>query len=72
MTPAPGVTTKQINLFGELLDRKQFPVETDADTLKAQFGTLSRKTASDWIDRALLLPNIAEGDDTGADTPAPF
>ena len=71
-TPAPGVTVKQTALFAELLDRKQFPTGMTAESLTAQFGQLSKKTASEWIDRALALPNRSDEDDTGESTPAPF
>jgi hypothetical protein len=72
MTPVPGVSAKQVNLFGELLDRKQFPAGTDSAALTAQFATLTRKSASEWIDKALLLPNRTDADDGGADVPVPF
>lgn len=65
-------TPKQVELFNELIERKQFPEGTDRAALKQQFGTLSRQTASQWIDRALSLPNAAAEDDSGANTPAPF
>lgn len=67
-----GVGSKQIEFFNNLLDRKQFPADTDADALRATFATLTRKTASEWIDKALALPNATDADDEGATTPAPF
>lgn len=72
MSQAPGVSTKQITLFAELLERKQFPEGTDAAALAAQFGTLTRKSASEWIDKALALPNASDADDTGNTAPPPF
>ena len=67
-----GVTPKQISLFAELVERKTFPAGTDTAALVTQFGTLTRKTASEWIDKALTLPNATDADDTGATTPPPF
>lgn len=69
---APGVNAKQKDFFANLLERKQFPEGTDAAALTATFATLTRKTASEWIDRALALPNATDADDAGATTPAPF
>lgn len=68
MAPTP----KQSTLFSELLDRKQFPDGIDSEALKGQFANLSRATASNWIDKALALPNATDADDTGSDAPAPF
>jgi hypothetical protein len=65
-------TPKQVQLFGELLERKQFPEGANPDTLSTQFATLSRKNASEWIDRALALPNREDDDDTSEAVPAPF
>lgn len=67
------VTPKQVTLFAELVERKEFPEGTDTDALKSQFETLTRKDASSWIDRALSLPNAADADEDGAEpVPAPF
>lgn len=68
MAPTP----KQSTLFSELLDRKQFPAKPGAEALKGQFAGLSRKSASEWIDKALALPNVTDADDIGAEAPAPF
>jgi hypothetical protein len=65
-------TPKQVQLFGELLERKQFPDGANPEALAAQFQGLTRKNASDWIDKALSLPNLPDTEDTGANTPAPF
>jgi hypothetical protein len=65
-------TPKQVQLFGELVERKQFPDGTDTATLTAQFPALTRKNASAWIDRALALPNLPDQDDDGEDVPPPF
>lgn len=66
------VTPKQAELFGELVERKQFPDGTDKAALLTQFSSLSRTAASTWIDKALALPNATPADDEGANTPAPF
>lgn len=70
--PTSGATLKQVALFDELLERKQFPDGTDPERLTGQFATLTRKAASEWIDKALALPNRADEDDTGNSIPAPF
>ena len=67
-----GVTPKQVALFTELVDRTTFPAGTDTTSLLATFGTLSRKAASEWIDKALTLPNATDAEDTGVNAPAPF
>lgn len=73
MPDTPGVTAKQTALFAELLDRKQFPAEAGtSESLTATFSTLTKRAASEWIDKALALPNRTEEDDTGSTTPAPF
>lgn len=66
------VTPKQSALFAELLERKQFPDNVDKSALAADFEALSRNAASQWIDKALALPNAQADDDSGANKPAPF
>jgi hypothetical protein len=65
-------TPKQVQLFGELTERKQFPDNTDLPALTAKFANLTRKNASEWIDRALALPNLPDADDDGENVAAPF
>jgi hypothetical protein len=65
-------TPKQVQLFGELVERKQFPAGQDTAKLTAQFANLTRKNASAWIDKALALPNLPDQDDDGEDAPPPF
>jgi len=70
---AASVTPKQVQLFTELLERKQFPESApDAAELMAQFEQLTRANASKWIDNALKLPNADDDDDSAVHVDAPF
>ena len=51
------VTTKQIAFFDTLLEEKQFPDGgPDEATLRSQFAGLNKKSASEWINKAMELP----------------
>lgn len=62
---------KQKELFEKLLSEKQFPPTMsdgspfNADTLRAKFAELDTGSGSEWIEKALALP------DKGS-TPPPF
>ena len=56
---------KQKELFAKLLGEKQLPEGQTAENLTAQFNGLSTGSASEWIEKALTLP------DKGA-VPPPF
>ena len=52
------VTANQRVFFDKLLSEKEFPPGSpDPDTLKSQFDKLNKASASEWIEKALKLPN---------------
>jgi hypothetical protein len=55
-------TAKQIAFFGELLDDREFPDGTDFNKLRADFAQVSDKSASAWIEKALMLPKRDDSD----------
>lgn len=58
-------TPSQISFWEKLIQEKEFPPSApDADTLKSQFSRLNKKSASEWIDKALKLPDKGAGDET--------
>lgn len=65
------VSQKQIDFFNNLLSEKAFPPEAGTvDELREQFRNLNKKSASEWIDKAMKL-----SDKDSADEPlqtAPF
>jgi hypothetical protein len=50
-------TAKQIELFNKLTGDKEFPAGTDLANLREQFAGVNDKSASDWIEKALALPD---------------
>lgn len=56
------VSHKQVGFFTELTNDKEFPAGTDINSLRTQFAALDTKSASQWIEKALSLPNKPEGD----------
>jgi hypothetical protein len=54
------VSPKQVSFFGKLTREKQFPNGTDLDAIRAQFATLDSASASDWIEKAVELPDLGE------------
>lgn len=59
------VSQSQINFWEKLLQEKEFPpTAPDVDTLKSQFGRLNKKSGSEWIDKALKLPDKGAEDET--------
>lgn len=50
------VSQKQIDFFNNLLNEKQFPPDKTEDELRAQFATLNKASASQWIEAAMKLP----------------
>lgn len=55
----PDVTKKQIDLFDKMLSEKDFG-DKSPDILRQQFATLSKSNASEWLERALQLPDRDE------------
>jgi hypothetical protein len=53
-------TEKQIDFFKQLTTDKQFPDGTDIDGLRAKFANVPDKSASDWIEKAMTLPDKGE------------
>jgi hypothetical protein len=64
------VSKKQIDFFDNLLAEKQFPPGETVEQLRAKFATLNKSSASDWINRAIALPDL--GEETEESVPAPF
>ena len=62
---------KQIELFRRLSDDRDLGPIGDMPKLRDQFGALTDKNASAWIERALDRPKRADGDQA-PDVPAPF
>jgi len=57
------VSQQQVNFFDELLNEKQFPAEAGTeDELRAQFAELDKKTGSEWVEKAIALPQKDEGE----------
>ena len=54
------VSEKQKELFAKLTREKQFPAGTDTAALIQQFGQLDSGSGSDWIEKALGLPDLGE------------
>lgn len=63
-------TSKQIQFFDNLLDEKQFPAGTDTADLRSRFASLDKSSGSDWIEKALKLPD--KGEEVSERVPAPF
>lgn len=57
------VTQAQIQFFDKLLEEKSFG-DKDPQLLKAQFAGLNKKSGSAWIEAAMKLPKLDEGDET--------
>lgn len=55
---------QQINFFDELLNEKEFPEGTDADALREKFATLSKRNASEWVEKAIALPKKSDSEGT--------
>lgn len=51
---------KQIEFFANLTDQKQFPEGTDVANLRQQFANVPDKSASQWIEKAMKLPEKGE------------
>lgn len=64
-------SSKQIQFFDNLLDEKQFPPGSDLAALRTQFAGLDKSNGSDWIEKALKLPDKGE-DAAEPQVPAPF
>ena len=64
------VSTKQVTFFEQLLGEKQLPEGKDASQILAQFKTLNKKSASEWIDKIMSLPE--KGEVVEDVVPAPF
>jgi len=64
------VSAKQIKFFDNLLEVKEFPAGSDKATLKTQFAGLNKASASEWIDKAVKLPD--EGEENEAVTAPAF
>lgn len=62
-------TTRQKELFARLTEDRNFG-DKDVAALREQFATVSDRSASEWIEKALTLPKR----DTSGDphTPPPF
>jgi hypothetical protein len=58
---APVVSQNQIEFFEKLTREKQFPQGTDLASMVEQFKTLNSGSGSDWIEKALKLPDKDEG-----------
>jgi hypothetical protein len=58
---APVVSPSQIEFFEKLTREKQFPAGSDIAALIEQFKTLNSASGSDWIEKALGLPDSDEG-----------
>lgn len=50
-------TPKQIDFFSQLLTDKEFPTGTNAEALGKQFAGIPDKSASEWIEKAMTLPD---------------
>lgn len=55
MAPTP----RQVELFHKLTTDRDFG-QRNPETLKSQFSTLTVKSASAWIDKAMALPKVAD------------
>lgn len=65
------VSNAQKEFWEKLLSEKEFPPNSpDIDTLRNQFAGLNKKSASEWIDRALKLPD--KGSEDESLQPPPF
>lgn len=64
------VSAKQVTFFEQLLGEKQLPEGKDATQILAQFKTLNKKSASEWIERIMSLPE--KGEVLEDVVPAPF
>lgn len=61
----------QQEFFDKLLEEKEFPPNApDPDTMRTQFANVGKKSASDWIDKAMKLPDKGAEHETVA--PPPF
>lgn len=54
------VSDKQKELFAKLTREKQFAANTDLAALNTQFAGLDSASGSDWIEKALGLPDLGE------------
>lgn len=54
------VSDKQKELFARLTREKQFAAGTDLAALNTQFGGLGTTSGSEWIEKALGLPDLGE------------
>jgi hypothetical protein len=52
----------QVKFFDKLLEEKDFG-DQDVKNLKETFGQLNKKSASDWIEKALKLPKVDDSDE---------
>lgn len=51
------VSAKQIAFFDNLLEEKEFPPQAGTvEQLRTEFATLNKASASEWIEKALKLP----------------
>jgi hypothetical protein len=58
---APVVSPNQVEFFEKLTREKQFPAGTDTAALIESFKGLNSASGSDWIEKALGLPDKDEG-----------
>lgn len=58
MAPTP----RQVELFHKLTTDRDFG-EKDVEGLKSQFNSLTVKSASEWIDKAMTLTKLSENTD---------
>jgi hypothetical protein len=61
---------KQIELFRKLTEDRDFGGH-DTGALRTQFGSLTDSNASQWIERALERPKVADGE-AGPQIAPPF
>lgn len=62
-------TAKQVAFFDELLKDKEFPPAVNKEQLRQQFPSISDKSASAWIEKALALPKRDDSNDPFTDVP---
>lgn len=57
------VSDAQIKFFDKLLEEKDFGPKVDKEKLRKEFSTLSSKSASLWIERAMALSKRDDSND---------
>lgn len=63
-------SAKQIELFNRLTNDRDFG-QQNIESLRTQFAGLTQTSASAWIEKALELPKVPEGDEPPV-VPPPF